>query len=739
MAVGPPAHGALVSSPLHGPVLANSFTMAMRPTDTSDGPAHGRPTQPEPVLLGVDTGGTFTDFVLVRDGSARTLKVPSTPADPSRAILDGIHALELDAELAAGRLRIVHGSTVATNALLEGRLARTLYVGNRGFEDVPVLGRQARRELYALQPALEPDLVPDDLRVGTGGRIAIDGTELEPLTEADLDELAKVADARGAEAVAINLLYSYLDARAERRIAERLGGARFVSCSSDVLPEYREYERGVATWLNAALGPVVGGYLTRLAAATRGNRLAVMMSSGATLDATHAAGHAVTLLLSGPAGGAVAAARLAAARGAAQGRAPQRLLTFDMGGTSTDVALVDGTVALTNEGSIAGLPIAIPMADIHTIGAGGGSIARIDGGGLLQVGPRSAGAQPGPACYGRGGTEATVTDANVVLGRLPANGFLGGRATLDVDAARRAIASIAAALGTTIEGAAEGIVAVANENMAGALRLISVERGYDPRDFALCCFGGAGGMHVCALADSLGMTEVLLPRAGSVLSALGMLQAAPGRQGTRAVHRPLREAAPDIPAIVSALTLAARAELEADGVDPTACTTTPSIDMRYIGQSYYLNLALDDAAPADGQDGGHDGAQDSAATLEARFHAAHAARYGHRVAAPVELVNVRVRVEGPAPLGELPGLLEDAPPAGVILDAENHPAGAVPMHARGRMAQDSKEDREATPVTGPAIITEPYTCTWVAEGWLAVVEADGTLVLRRTGSTGGDG
>ncbi len=678
------------------------------------------------VLLGVDTGGTFTDFVLVRDGIARTLKVPSTPDDPGRAILEGIHALGLTAALEAGQLRIVHGSTVATNALLEGRLARTLYVGNRGFEDVLVLGRQARRELYALQPRVEPDLVPDELRVGTGGRIAIDGSVLDELTDADLDELARIAEQRGAEAVAINLLYSYLDARAERRIAERLQPGRFVSCSADVLPEYREYERGVATWLNAALGPVTGGYLTRLAHATLGNRLAIMMSSGGTIDAARASSQAVTLLLSGPAGGAVAAAHLASARRASEGDSAARLLTFDMGGTSTDVCLVDGAVALTSEGSIVGLPIAIPMADIHTIGAGGGSIARIDAGGLLQVGPRSAGAEPGPAWYGRGGNEPTVTDANLVLGRLPANGFLGGRAALDLDAAHRAIASIAVTLGTTTEAAAQGIVDVANENMAGALRLMSVERGYDPRDFTLCCFGGAGGMHVCALAESLGMTQVLLPRAGSVLSALGMLQAAPGRQRSRAVHRPLAEAATGIPAIVDELASAGRADLQMEGVDAAACTTRASVDLRYVGQSYYLNLGLEDRLAA---------ASNPGSDLERRFHAAHEARYGHRVATPVELVNVRVRVEGLAPLGELPRIRETtfrvpAPAAG---GATSPTQGAIASAAGGAWRVHPRGEITGA-VTGPAIVTEDYTCTWVAEGWTATLEGDGALALRRADS-----
>ncbi len=676
---------------------------------------------PSSILLGIDTGGTFTDFVLLRDGRLRTHKVVSTPHDPSVAILQGITELNLNAELLQHRLRIIHGSTVATNALLEGQLARTLYIGNRGFEDIPVLARQARRELYALQPALEPDLVADDLRIGTGGRVSIEGELLEDLTEQDLQALEQCAATANVEAIAVNLLYSYRNSQYEQRIAERLRGRYFVSCSSDVLPEYREYERSVATYLNAALGPGVAGYLQRLANATAGNQLAIMMSSGGTVDAQQAAARAVTLLLSGPAGGVVAATRLAVQH------ATPRLITFDMGGTSTDIALIDGEVQLTSEGRIAGLPIAIPMADIHTIGAGGGSIASIDSGGLLQVGPRSAGADPGPACYGRGGEWPTVTDANVVLGRLPAHGFLGGRLALDVAAAKRAIARVATPLNLTIERVALGIIEIANENMIAALRLISVERGHDPRAFALCCFGGAGGMHVCALADALGITEILLPPAGSVFSALGMLQANPSRQLTRTLCEPVEHAAARIINIANELVAAGRQELEREGVPPDDCQQHVSLDLRYQGQSYYLNLAL----TAD------DHAALNVNALTARFHALHAHRYGHSVDAPVELVNIRVRLHGPAPMSTF--ALVPEPAANEQRSAAVHEPALSPAEQRAPAQPATEGSATETyaraalqgPIDGPAIVTEAYTCTWLAPDWRATPAAHGTLRLNR--------
>ena len=367
-------------------------------------------------LIGIDTGGTFTDFVLLQGGDVRVHKVLSTPQAPERAILQGINELGLDPQ----GLTVVHGSTVATNAVLEGKGACTLYIGNRGLEDLLAIGRQARTELYDLQPSPRHPPVARPLCLGIGGRLGADGASLDPLGPEDLDAIRETIRKVAPDSVAINLLFSYLDDAGERAIAASLPPGLFVSCSSQVLPVAGEYARGIATWLNARIGPLVGRYLERLSSALPGSRIAVMQSSGETIAARYAAHQAVRLLLSGPAGGLSGAAFAGAAGGAA------RLLSFDMGGTSTDVAVIDGEPRLTMDGRISGLPIALPMVDMHTIGAGGGSIARVDAGGLLLVGPESAGADPGPACYGRGGMRPTVTDANLVLGRLDPSGFLGG-------------------------------------------------------------------------------------------------------------------------------------------------------------------------------------------------------------------------------------------------------------------------------------------------------------------------
>ncbi len=476
------------------------------------------------LVLGVDAGGTFTDFVAYDGRGFRVHKVLSTPEAPERAILAGIEALGLSE---AG-FCIVHGTTVATNAVLEGKGARTCLVTNRGFRDLLTIGRQARRDLYDLCPSPCAPPVPRELCLEAGGRIGADGDVLDPVTEEDLAALAAAVRELGAEAVAIDCLFSYLDPSQERAIEAALPAGVFVSRSSEVLPERREYERGIATWLNAYTGPKIHGYLERLAGALPATRIAVMQSAGETLSAAAASRRAVHLLLSGPAGGVMGA------RAVARDAGHERFLTLDMGGTSTDVALVDGEVVLTSEGRLGPYPVAVPMVDIHSIGAGGGSIAYADAGGLLRVGPASAGADPGPACYGRGGGEPTVTDANLVLGRLPADSKLAGSVTLDVAAARAAVGRLAARLGMpVIEDVALGIVAIANEHMANALRVISLHRGLDPRRFPLFCFGGAGGLHVCDLARALGIRETLVPRDAGVLSALGMLAAPSGRQLSR--------------------------------------------------------------------------------------------------------------------------------------------------------------------------------------------------------------
>lgn len=651
-------------------------------------------------LIGIDTGGTFTDFVLWQDGRLRVHKVLSTPRAPELAILRGIS----DLGLAPDGLRVVHGSTVATNAVLEGKGARTLYVGNRGLEDLIAIGRQARAHLYDLQPPPRPSPAPPGLRVGTGGRLGADGIWQDPLSPEDLRDLLQEIRRVGPESVAINLLFSYLDDRAERAIADSLPPGLFVSRSSEVLPVVGEYERGVATWLNARVGPLVGRYLNRLEVGLPGAQIAVMQSSGETIAAHQTARHAVRLLLSGPAAGLAGAAFSAAAGGAT------RLLSFDMGGTSTDVAVIDGEPRLTASGGIAGLPVALPMVDMHTIGAGGGSIARIDAGGLLLVGPESAGADPGPACYGQGGTRPTVTDANLVLGRIDPSGFLGGRMVLDPQAAAAVLVPLAQALGLSLREAALGVVRLADEQMARALRVISVERGLDPRGFTLTAFGGAGGLHVCALAEALGIGDALVPIHAGILSALGMLVASPGRTLTRSRIAPLAALTDqEVDADLQRLAGQGIAELEAEGWGRRGLRVEPSLDLRYRGQSYTLNLPWS----------GH------AVTAES-FHRCHAEAYGYRLDLAVELVNLRVRVRAPRPDLVLPRVPTAGPSTAVpgrwlATDAWPDP---LPVYAREALIGASQ-------IAGPAVVTDAVATIWLAPGWRAHTDPVGNLWLRR--------
>ncbi|AGA88994.1 N-methylhydantoinase A/acetone carboxylase, beta subunit [Thioflavicoccus mobilis 8321] len=655
--------------------------------------------------LGIDTGGTFTDFVLRDWTGVRVHKVLSTPAAPEQAILQGIAELGLD----PSDLRVIHGSTVATNAVLEGKGVRTAYVTNRGLADLLTIGRQARPDLYDLQPPPRRPPVPPELCLETGGRLAADGSEVEPLTDADLTALRAALERLAPEAVAINLLYSYLDDGAEQAIAAALPPGLFVARSGEVLPVAGEYERGIATWLNAWIGPLVARYLERLAAGLPGARIAVMQSSGEAVAAAQTARQAVRLLLSGPAGGLVGAGFVGRLAGC------ERLLTFDMGGTSTDVALIDGAPQLTRAGRIAGWPVAVPMVDMHTIGAGGGSIARLDAGGALLVGPESAGADPGPACYGRGGREPTVTDANLILGRLRPEAFLGGRMRLDVAAAQGAVGRLAAVMGLTPEAAARGIVAVANEHMARALRVISVQRGSDPRDHVLTCFGGAGGLHVCALAEALGMTRALAPVQAGVLSALGMLVAPPGRVLSRTWLGALSTRTDaEVEAQLAALAADGIAALEAEGRGRAELTAEHSIALRYQGQSYTLDLPW----------------QGCTAT-ETAFHAHHEARYGHRLDLPVELVDLRVRVTAPALALDLAGAAPAAPsPPGTARVAGI--AAPVPVLSRGDLAHHHGD--AAHPLAGPAIVIDDYATTWLAPGWHGWCDTTGNLRLERTGA-----
>lgn len=657
--------------------------------------------------LGVDTGGTFTDFYFWAVGGLMVHKVLSTPDAPELAILQGIAELGLQEPVALGSVSIVHGSTVATNAALERKGVRTVYVGNEGFADLLTLARQNRPTIYALNPDFQEPPVPPELCLEAPCRADHRGQLLRPLEDSAIQLLLQKIEALTPEAIAINLLYSYLRDDEERRIEKALEGKWFVCRSSEVLPEYKEYERGMATWLNAWLGPKVAGYLQRLREGLPNAPLAVMQSSGGTISAGQAARKAVHLLLSGPAGG------LSAARYIGQQTGRSRLLTFDMGGTSTDVALIDGDIRLTNEGKLGEYPVSVPMVDMHTIGAGGGSIAYRDAGGMLHVGPESAGASPGPACYGKGGAAPTVTDANVVLGRLRPDGFLGGQMGLDVQAAEEAVRSVAEQLGTDVKAAALGIVALANEHMVNALRVISVQKGFNPGEFELCCFGGAGGLHVCSLAEELGVDRVLVPANGGVLSAFGMLVAPRQRNLSRSIIWPMSEAAlAAVWPVVDELRVEGERQLKEEGVN-RALALKVSLDCRYQGQSFCLSMPLTEDVSVD--------------QLTEQFHGAHQQTYGHRLPLSVEVVNVRVQIE--AAVDPLQGVSLQAPArqASPLRDTrvELQDLGLTEVLWRPAM-----EVGEA--FAGPVIICETVATTLVLPGWRGAVEEGGHLGLSRT-------
>jgi len=612
---------------------------------------------------------------------------------------------------------MVHGSTVATNALLEGKLARTAYVTNEGLADVLTIGRQARAELYNLQPEPQAPPVARELCLEVSQRSAADGSEVDALSEESLNALiAKIRELQ-PEAVAINLLFSFKNEVAEVRIAKALqkefGEDLYVSRSSAVLPEYREYERGIATWLNAGLAPRIQSYLQPLKKSV--NQLAIMHGAAGTVDADQASDNAVGLLLSGPAGGLLGARYIGRLAGCG------RLLSFDMGGTSTDVAMLDASsneqLRLTSESRIGAYPVAVPMVDMHTIGAGGGSIAALDAGGLLCVGPQSAGADPGPACYGKGGTQPTVTDANVVLGRLPASSRLGGDMPLEPNQAHVALSALADQMNVSVEDAARGVIEVANEAMAKALRVISVQRGEDPREFTLLCFGGAGGLHVCALAEALGMRRALVPVYAGVLSALGMLVARRSRQMSQTLLLEISNTSDqELESCFDTLTERGSAELEAEGVPAGDLTAERSLDLRYAGQSFSLNVAWNVGRNANGN-----GLEEA----EQSFHAAHKARYGHALDLSVEVVNLRLALYGPAPELKMPKLekASEAAQAQEQLDVHGIDA-SVPIYDRLQLEAGHQ-------IQGPAIVRDTVSTTWVALGWHCTVDDFGNLHLKR--------
>lgn len=682
------------------------------------------------MFIGIDVGGTFTDFVLLEDGMLRVHKESTTPQDQSRAILAGLTRFGmLDDPLE--RVEIVHGTTVATNALLERQGARTALLTTAGFVDIIEIGRQNRPHLYELHQQRPPPLAPPDLRFEAVERLDIHGTVLTPLDEDALRRTAAAIASAAPESLAICFLFSFRNAAHEQRAAQILSQScpgLPTSLSSDILPEYREYERTATTVINAYVRPLVGRYLDRLTDALAGIPIRVMQSNGGAMGTAQAAKEPARLVLSGPAGGVVGAFRLAQM---AIEREPlsllpleARIITVDMGGTSTDVALCPRTIPRTTESEVAGLPLRLPIIDIHTVGAGGGSLAHVDAGGGLRVGPQSAGALPGPICYGRGGEQPTVTDANLILGRLDAKQFLGGSGvlTLDVAAAETALAALGERLGgLSAQEAALGVVRVANATMERAVRRVSVERGHDPRDFVLVPFGGAGPLHACDLADTLGIPRIFLPPSPGVLSALGLLMADIVYESSQAllIHADKLLAHPfTLQEAISALEKLATAVLAKEGI--TEPTLEMFLDIRYRGQSYELTVSL--AQPAT-----------SAAVQQAveEFHAAHAVRYGYAMHDEiVEIVTLRLRGTGPGVELHLPheplGLPEPD-----VAQMGTKPVWFRPDSPRTSTCYDRARLRPGHRFDGPAMVFQFDTTTIVAPGWTAFVDSLHNLWLAR--------
>jgi N-methylhydantoinase A len=707
--------------------------------ENEDGITNAMADPEMPKLVGVDIGGTFTDFVVSEGGALRLHKVLSTPGQPDRALLAGLD------DLGARAATITHGTTVATNALLERAGARTALITTAGFRDLLAIGRQNRPILYALQPQIPPPLIPRAWCFEVPERLDFAGNVILPLDLAALDAVLDRIQVETIESVAVCLLYSYVNPAHELAIRDRMlarGGFQpeQIALSCEILPEFREFERASTTAIDAYVRPVVSRYLARVeaglghAGGLRGgtpqgaqNRLSIttarssgaistahslfiMQSDGGVVRAATARRQAARLALSGPAAGVIGAAHLARLAGFDQ------IITLDIGGTSTDVALCPGAPQRRSDTVIDGLPLHLPLIDIETVGAGGGSLAHCDAGGALQVGPASAGADPGPIVYGRGGTGVTVSDAHAVLGRLDPAHFLGGRMPLHLGPAEAALDALAAQLGVARAVAAQGILAVANATIQRAIRRISVERGFDPRDFTLVAFGGAGPLHACEVAAGLGMARVLVPAFPGVLCAFGLLVADVARTASRTVLVPataehLAEALTELDEMAAQ----ARADLLAEGIAPAAIATEATLEMRYHGQSYELPVTASPAAVA-------------------AFQSVHARRYGFALPErAVEIVTLRLRATGQRPQPELlaaplaPNDGGDAIIATRTMTLADGPA-AVPEYDRARLLPGAT-------FAGPALIVQLDATTFVPPGWSVVADGYGNLLLHVTALT----
>lgn len=664
--------------------------------------------------IAIDSGGTFTDCVWLQDTTLRILKVFSTPADPAQAIAEAVRKIAgADEDVV-----VLHGTTVGTNTLLQRKGARVAFVTTKGFEDSIEIGRQQRPKLYDFFFEREPALAPADLRFGVEERTSAEGVVLRGPDPQALAALARHICDQKPQAIALSLLFSFANPQNEQAVAKALATLNLpVSISHEILPEFREYERASTVLVNAYLQPVMQSYLQKLqqragSRSGKAARIFVMQSSGGITALATAAEQPVRTVLSGPAGGIVGAAAVAERSGF------DRIITFDMGGTSTDVALVDGRPATTNEADVAGLPVRVPVLDIHTVGAGGGSLARFDAGGALRVGPESAGADPGPICYGKG-ERPTVTDANLLLGRLPADQFLGGDFKLDLPRTQKLVAQWLKEQGSklSLDEFAAGVVSVVNANMEKAIRVVSIERGYDPRQFSLVAFGGAGAMHACELAQALRIPRVIVPAYPGALSALGilisdvvkdhsrtvLLRVPPAPTGRNKSNLPVKK----LDAIFAELQRAIADELKKEDWQGRAVFEA-ACDLRYRGQGYELNLPY------------------GAGMLQS-FHAEHKRRYGY--SSPerdVEIVTVRMRgrVASPEKLSRMKiqigeGRLQQAL-ASVFFGGKRHKSQVLPR----------EQMRPGRTYRGPAIITEYSATTVVPPGLTFQQDQSGNLIIK---------
>ena len=628
-------------------------------------------------ILGVDTGGSFTDLIIYRNGNIQICKTPSFVDQPERSIINGLNELDVDTQKINS---MMHGTTLATNAVLEGRGATTAYITNYGFADTLTIGRQNRKELYNLKPSSQVIPIEKELCMEVGGRVTPSGEILNQPTSAEITSLKNNLTQLGVESVAINLLFSFINKGFESDIARALESHFFVSQSSLLHPVPGEYERGIITWLNARIGPLINAYLKKLNSLLPTTNIHMMQSNGHTIEATQASKHSINLLLSGPAAGVMAVQHLAHELN------QKNILSFDMGGTSTDISIIDQEITLTQSGRVGGFPISIPMLDIQTIGAGGGSIATLDEAGLLRIGPESAGSTPGPACYNRGGHQPTVTDANLILNRIPDQ---LQQITLDKQKSLAALQPLCDQLNTNPSTLAQGIVNLADEQMIQALRKVMTSKNYVARDFTLCGFGAAGGLHICALCEGLKIKCAIVPSNAGIFSAVGLLTAKQGIYRTHSVYKQLDQlGSSEIDAIQEKLKQQASQAMHCQQVKDFE--TRYFAELRYHGQLFCFRLKWQ-------------GIQRS----EEAFHMIHSQQYGHKMDSPVELVTLQIEARSNAKL-----------------------AYKEIMNLASSATYDSKLPPQKT-LLGPAVIADSSCTIWVAEHWSARRDTMGNIFLNK--------